>query len=208
MWCDGVKIMNYVGPNMYRIGDDFDEPNMKFGIYKSTWNGSSTTMTSTRVLYYDDIKMGNRYSTYADMVPVPSGTKPSSSTTSTTTTTGLSVTDFKLVNAATESDVMSISNGQTISLSALNLEKVNIRAITSGDVSSVKLEISGQESDSYTDNTAPFALHGDNGYGNYYYGNWYPPALGTYTLKATPYPSNYASGTAGSSKTVTFTFVR
>lgn len=208
MWIDGVKVVNYNGANMYRVDDDFDIPNMKFGIYKSTWNGSGTTSTSSRVLYYDDIKMGNQYATYADMVPSPSGTKPTSSTTSTTTTTaGLSVTDFKLVNAATESDVQSIVNGQTISLSALNLSKANIRAITSGDAGSVKLELSGQQSDFYIDNKAPFALHGDNGYGNYYYGNWYPPATGTYTLKATPYSSDNASGTVGSAKTITFTIV-
>lgn len=208
MWCDGEKIMNYSGPNMYKVNDDFDVPNMKFGIYKSTWNGSGTTMTSTRVLYYDDIKLGNQYASYDDMVPRPSGTKPSSSTSGSTSTSGLSVTDFKLVNSATEDDVQSISNGQIISLSALDLKKANIRAVTSGDVSSVKMELSGEQNKTYTDNSAPFALHGDNGDGNFYYGNWYPPELGTYTLKAIPYPSNNASGTAGTSRTITFTIVR
>ncbi|WP_205509539.1 polysaccharide lyase [Longitalea arenae] len=207
LWCDGTKVMHYVGANMYKVGDDFDVPNMKFGIYKSTWNGSGTSSTSTRVLYYDDIKLGNQYATYEDMVPEPSGIKPSSSS-SGSTTSGLSVTDFKLVNAATERDVMSITNGQTISLSALDLDKVNIRAVTSSDAGSVKLELSGQQSDYYIDNSAPFALHGDDGDGNFYYGNWNPPALGTYTLKATPYSSDKASGTAGTAKTITFTFVR
>ncbi|WP_207513896.1 polysaccharide lyase [Longitalea luteola] len=207
MWIDGEKVMHYVGANMYKVGDDFDIPNMKFGIYKSTWNGSGTSSTSSRVLYYDDIKMGNQYATYDDMEPTPSGTKPSSSS-SGSTTTGMSVTDFKLVNSATEDDVQSISNGQTIDLSALDLEKVNIRAVTSGEVGSVKLELSGQQSDSYTDNRSPFALHGDDGYGNFYYGNWNPPPVGTYTLKATPYSSDNASGTAGASRTITFTIVR
>jgi hypothetical protein len=51
-------------------------------------------------------------------------------------------------------------------------------------------------------------LHGDDGSGNFFYGNWNPPALGIYTLKATPYSSNDAGGTAGTSKTITFTIVK
>jgi len=64
--------------------------------------------------------------------------------------------------------------------------------------------LSGAQSKTSTDAAAPFALMGDDGNGNYYFGNWCPPALGTYTLKATPYDSK---GVAGVSKTITFTFV-
>jgi hypothetical protein len=103
---------------------------------------------------------------------------------------------------------MSITNGQTISLSALNLEKANIRAVLSQDAGSVKFALSGLQSKTYTDNAAPYALHGDSGSGNFYYGNWGPPALGTYTLTATPYTSDDASGTTGAAKTITFTFVK
>jgi hypothetical protein len=221
IWRDGSKILNKTGPNAYKIEGDIENPNMKLGVYKSNWNGSGTTSTNIRVLHFDDIKIGNENATYADMVPTPNGTIPTAPTdttkttttttttpTTTTTTTGLSVTDFKLVNSETEKDVLSIVNGQTISLSALKLSKVNIRAITSADAGSVKLVLSGKQSKSFTDNSAPFALHGDNGSGNFYYGNWNPPALGIYTLKATPYTKDGAQGTAGTAKTITFTIVK
>jgi hypothetical protein len=206
LWRNGVKIMNRYGANMYKLEDDDDHyPSLKLGIYKSAWNGSSTTETSLRVVYYDDIKIGNEYATYEDMVPVPNDPPPAGST---STTSGLSITDFKLVDAATEKDVMSISDGQTISLSELDLYKVNIRAVPSTDAGSIRFELNGLQTRTYTDNRSPYALHGDNGDGNYYYGNWYPPALGTYTLKATPYTSDNATGSAGAAKTITFTFVK
>jgi hypothetical protein len=216
IWKDGVKIMNRSGANMYKVEGDLHNPNVKMGIYKSQWNGSGTSLTNKRVLILDDIRIGNEYATYADMVPAKNGgttttpTDGTSTSTSTTTspTTGLAVTDFKLVNSATEKDVMSITNGQTISLSALNLEKANIRAVLSQDAGSVKFALSGLQSKTYTDNAAPYALHGDSGSGNFYYGNWGPPALGTYTLTATPYTSDDASGTTGAAKTITFTFVK
>jgi hypothetical protein len=155
------------------------------------------------VVYYDDIKIGNEYATYEDMVPVPNDPPP----TSTSTASDLSITSFKLVNAATEKDVLTITNGQTISLSALGLSKVNIRALTSIDAGSVRFELSGEQTKTYTDNAVPYSLHGDNGYGNFYYGNWYPPETGTYTLKATPYTSDYAKGSVGTAQTIKFTIV-
>jgi|RhiMetdeSRZDD1v2_1073273.scaffolds.fasta_scaffold98383_1 polysaccharide lyase-like protein len=215
IWRDGQKIVDRSGQNMYPVGSTYHMPNWKLGIYKSDWNGSSTTSTNLRVLYFDDIKMGNEYATYNDMVPVPTATTttttttPTSTTPTTTTTSGQSVVSFNLVNAETEKDVLTITDGQTISLSALKLSKVNIRAVTStSEPGSVKFQLSGQQSKTYTDDKAPFALHGDNGSGNFFYGNWDPPAPGTYTLKATPYTADNASGTTGASKTITFTITK
>lgn len=214
IWRDGVKIMNRSGANMYAVTGDFHNPKLKLGIYKSDWNGSGTTQSTQRVLYFDDIKIGNEYATYNDMVPVANDnlvTTPTDNTSTTTppATSGQSSMSFNLVNAETEKDVLTITNGQTISLSALRLAKVNIRAvISSTEPGSVKFSLSGPQSKNYTDNKAPFALHGDNGSGNFYYGSWDPPAVGTYTLKATPYSSDNASGTAGTSTTITFTITK
>ncbi len=72
--------MNRSGANMYKVDGDMHNPNVKMGIYKSDWNGSGTTATNIRVLYLDDIKIGNENATYADMVPTKNGT-----TTTTTT---------------------------------------------------------------------------------------------------------------------------
>jgi hypothetical protein len=219
IWKDDVKILNRAGANMYKVEGDLHNPSVKMGIYKSDWNGSGTTATNIRVLYLDDIKIGNENATYADMVPTKNGTTTTTTTTTTTpppattttttqttttTTTTLSVTDFKLVNAETEKDVVSIANGATISLSALKVSKANIRAVVSSGVKSVKFELSGKQSKTSTDDAAPFALHGDNGTGNFFYGNWAPPALGTYTLKVTP----SAGTTTGAVKTITFTIVK
>jgi hypothetical protein len=185
-------------------------------VYKSDWNGSSTTSTNLRVLYMDDIKYGNGTATYDLMAPsgktgstTPTNpttpSDPGNTTPPTTPSNGLSVASFSLVNSSTEKEVATISNGQSISLSSLSLAKANIRAVTSGTIANVKFELSGKQSQTSTDAAAPYALQGDDGKGNYYYGNWAPPALGTYTLKATPYDSK---GVAGTAKTITFTFVK
>jgi hypothetical protein len=221
LWIDGQKVFTKSGANAYPVGSTYHMPNMKLGVYKSNWNGSGTTDTKIRVLYFDDIKIGNENATYNDMVPTGSGstttptTDPTTTTpttdptTTTPTTSGQSVVSLILVNSATEKDVLTISNGQTISLSALGLTKCNIRATTNpSTLGSVKFELSGTQSKTSYDNKAPYALHGDDGSGNFFYGNWNPPALGTYTLKATPYTDDDLKGTVGTSKTITFTITK
>jgi len=211
IWKDGQKIVTRKGASMYALTGDFHLPNWKMGVYKSDWNGTKTTSTNLRVLYFDDIKYGKATATYEEMLPVGKGgsttpTDPGNTTPPTTTpTNGLSVGSFTLVNSATEKEVLTIANGQTISLSALSLKTANIRAITAGTIANVKFELSGAQSKTSTDAAAPYALHGDDGNGNYFYGNWNPPALGTYTLKATPYDSK---GVAGTAKTITFTIAK
>ena len=215
IWRDGVKIMDRSGQNMYSLslGSDYHLPQWKVGVYKSDWNDSKTTSTNLRVLYMDDIKYGNGTATYELMAPsgktgstTPTNPgDPGNTTPPTTPSNGLSVASFSLVNSATEKEVATISSGSTISLSSLSLTKANIRAVTSGTIANVKFELSGKQSLTATDAAAPYALQGDDGKGNYFYGNWAPPALGTYTLKATPYDSK---GVAGTAKTITFTFVK
>lgn len=135
--------------------------------------------------------------------------KEGASTPDTTTPpppTGAKVESFTLVNSATEGDVVTITDGAVLNLAALGVKKANIRANTSpSSVGSVKFELSGTQTRTYTDSEAPYALHGDDGSGNYYYGNWNPPALGTYTLKATPYSGAKGTGEAGIPLTITFT---
>lgn len=197
MWIDGVKVLNKTGANMYTVTGSYHNPNWKIGVYKSDWNGSGTTNTNIRVLYFDDIKMGDEDATYADMAP---------------TCNAFEVTGFNLVNSATESEVRSINNNDTMSISALGFNKMNITAITS-HVSpwshKVRFELTGQESKTYTDNAFPYALHGDDGNGNFYYSGggitWNPPATGTYTLKAIPITTSGSD--TGIVKTINFTFI-
>jgi hypothetical protein len=225
LWIDGQKVFTKSGANAYPVGSTYHMPNMKLGIYKSNWNGSETTQTNLRVLYFDDIRIGNENATYNDMVPSggstttpttttptttePTTTTPTTTPTPTTGTSGQSVVSLVLVNSATEKDVMTINDGQTISLSALGIYKCNIRAVTNpSTLGSVKFELSGTQSKNSYDNKAPYALHGDDGNGNFYYGNWNPPATGTYTLKATPYTDDDLKGTVGTAKTITFTIAK
>ncbi|MFD2069545.1 polysaccharide lyase, partial [Pontibacter silvestris] len=67
IWQNGVKVVSYAGANSY--DSSFDSPRWKVGIYKSDWNYSKTTDTKKRVLYYDEIRMGNENATLADMMP-------------------------------------------------------------------------------------------------------------------------------------------
>lgn len=70
IWKDGKPFFTYKGPNMYKVGGDIKNPNWKLGIYKSTWNSTAKTKTTKRVLYFDEIKMGNEKVTYNEMAPV------------------------------------------------------------------------------------------------------------------------------------------
>ena len=69
IWRDGKPVFTYKGQNMYKVTGDIKNPNWKLGIYKSTWNGTQTTRTKKRVLYFDDIKMGSERATLQDMIP-------------------------------------------------------------------------------------------------------------------------------------------
>jgi hypothetical protein len=215
LWLNGQKVVSRTGINMYELSSGtYYSPKWKLGVYKSEWNGTNTSLTNKRVLFYDDVRLGNENATLAEMTPtanggttptVPAPTEPTSPTSPTSPSTGSPITSFTLVSAHTEKDIQTITEGATINLSTIDVDKLNIRANTSGTVGSVKFELSGTQTKTYMDSNIPFALHGDDGGGNYYFGNWYPPALGTYTLKATPYSGASGSGTAGTPYTISFT---
>ncbi|RZK45791.1 MAG: hypothetical protein EOO94_03765, partial [Pedobacter sp.] len=210
LWIDGKKVVSRNGSNMYKPGvePNMTNPEWKVGIYKSGWNGTQTSLTSKRVLYYDDIKVGSENATYSEMLPgsdgtttVPTPTPPPTPTTPTSPvpttptvptvptipTTPSAVTSFTLVSAHTEKDIRTITEGLAISLATIDVDKLNIRANIAAGYQSVKFELSGMKTKSFIDSNFPYSLHGDDGASNYYFDTWNPPALGKYTLKATPY---------------------
>jgi len=70
VWKDGAKVYSFRGATMY-AGTDAGAY-MRTGIYKWPWNpGSKTYVSSTtkRVVYIDDVRIGNQYATYADVAP-------------------------------------------------------------------------------------------------------------------------------------------
>lgn len=220
VWISGKKVLNRTGKNMYPLSS-FSKPRWKVGIYKWKWNGDLTTDTKKRVLYFDDIKLGDQNATLANMTggtttstttttttePTPTITEPTPTTTEptttgTTTSTSGGIQSFTLVNASQDVDVMNFADGATLNLSAIGVYKFNVRANTASSVSTVKFELSGTQSRTYSDTKAPFAVQGDDGNRNYYFGKWtLPTAAGSYTLKATP----YVDGKAGAPTTIRFT---
>ncbi len=114
------------------------------------------------------------------------------------------VVSFTLVNADTDRDIMTLNSGATLNLASLPTRNLNIRANTStSTIGSVKFVLNGQQSKSLYENGAPYALYGGTAT-NY---NGWVPALGNYTLKATPYSLSSGGGTAGTSLTVSFTVI-
>lgn len=196
IWHNGEKIFTHKGGNSY--DSTYDSPRWKLGIYKSPWNENNTTDVSKRIIYFDEIRMGNENASLAEMTP-RNGSSSYTGSTATTTTTG-KVTSLTLVNADTDQDIMELKEGATINLANLPTKNLNIRANTGSDVSSVNFALSGAQSKNVTENRKPFALAGDDMHGNYY--NW-APAAGSYTLKATP----SVNGSAAAATSVSFTVV-
>ncbi|WP_347158204.1 T9SS type A sorting domain-containing protein [Pontibacter chitinilyticus] len=127
-------------------------------------------------------------------------TEPEPAPAPTPTTDGNS---FTLVNADTDTDIKTLTSGATINLAALPTKHLNIRYNSGSSAGSIVFRLSGAQSKSRTESGAPYALAGDSN-GDYY--SW-TPAVGSYTLKATPYSLKGGSGTAGTTLSVNFTVV-
>ncbi|MDQ4141714.1 MAG: Ig-like domain-containing protein [Bacteroidota bacterium] len=114
---------------------------------------------------------------------------------------GEKVTSFTLINADTEKEIQTISNGAVLKLSSLPTRNLNIRANTyPATVGSVKFVLTGVQKLDQTQTEKPYAVFGDSG------GDYYPwvPTNGSYTLKCTPYSGKAGTGTAGTALTISF----
>jgi len=116
---------------------------------------------------------------------------------------GQEVTDLVLVNADTDADIRSLSDGDVIDLSQQPTTNFSVRAVTDpSSVGSVRFEFAGQ-SNYQTENVVPYALNGDSG-------GDYDPApelgqVGAYTITATPYTESDGGGTAGTARSIDIT---
>jgi len=114
------------------------------------------------------------------------------------------VTKLVLINADTDTAVLDLVDGMTISKAAFaSLKNFSVQAVVSGTVGSVKFGYQGNAS-ARIEGTAPWSLFGDGGTGNYV-GKAF--ALGSYTVSATPYTAANATGTVGAIVTIHFTVV-
>lgn len=64
VWYDGTKVITQKGGNMY---DDV-LPKWKIGLYKSAFK-NGTSDVNKRIIFYDNIRVGNENATYEDMDP-------------------------------------------------------------------------------------------------------------------------------------------
>jgi Polysaccharide lyase/K319L-like, PKD domain/Secretion system C-terminal sorting domain len=75
IWRNGAEVVNYSGPLGY---DNSGYPYVKFGIYKWPWS-SGPSEVSSRVAYYDDIKIAGPSGSYALVAPPSSTTSTNQS---------------------------------------------------------------------------------------------------------------------------------
>lgn len=139
----------------------------------------------------------------------PTGQGPAESSTSGGTSggggSGEAVDTFTLINADTDLPLAGFDpllDGAVLNLGTLPTRNLSIRANTvPSTVGSVRFAYDGN-SNYRTENVSPYAIAGDDPQGNY---NPWTPAVGPHTLTATPYSGSNASGTAGTSQTISFT---
>lgn len=197
IWKNGSKMHTIKGPNM-RQG--YPLPTLKVGIYKWTWSRQKTN-TDRRIIYFDNVRIGNGEASLSDFISsrVPSvGSGATNGGVQSGSGSGIDlITGFNLIQANIDKDLGPISNGEVISS---RTKKLSIRANTSpGFNGEVQFRLTGAGSHSYVDSDVPFALFGDNGRGDYFFGAGL--SRGSYTLEATPYSGGEKAG-----KTVTIKF--
>jgi hypothetical protein len=113
--------------------------------------------------------------------------------------TGPAVQSFTLINAATDKIIRTLHNGEIIDFSSIGTNQITIVA-EAANTTSMRWALSGAQTLSRIERSAPFALNGNSGTD---FHSW-TPAVGSYTLKAVPYSGPDATGTAGTSLTISF----
>jgi hypothetical protein len=111
------------------------------------------------------------------------------------------VTSFTLVNATTDQDIGPLNNGDVINLAFTGPISVRANVCSEANIESVKFQLNGND---YKKENIPFyTIAGDNN-GNYNPWNIQP---GVYTITAIPYSGDNATGTVGTSLSVTITII-
>lgn len=202
IWQNGRKIHEIKGPNM-RSG--FPRPQLKVGIYKWVWSRGESTGTTRRVLYFDDIRIGNENTVLSEISNFANSPNPGSNITAPQQPNGNGgsgssllpeISSFSLIAADVDRELGVITSENSF---RVNNNKLSIQAnIDENFKGHIKFELSGEYSYESTDRVAPFALFRDDGKGNYYFGNGLGP--GSYTVKATPIDGEIV----GKSKTISF----
>ncbi len=112
----------------------------------------------------------------------------------------MQVSSFTLVNAASNADAGELNYGDSVSL-ADGPFNVKANLCENSGAKSVRFRLNGREY--RIENSAPYAIAGDNPAGDY---NKWNVSPGTYTITAIPYSGSNGSGTAGVSRSIRVTF--
>ncbi|MDF0716104.1 DUF5011 domain-containing protein, partial [Muricauda sp. 334s03] len=115
----------------------------------------------------------------------------------------LSVTSFNLIDADSDNIIQVLSDGDVINMAALASSNLDIQAITTNDVGSVRLELSGTMAATRTESYAPYALFGDVS-GNYHGATF---TTGTYLITGVPYSAPGLGGDQGTTLSLSFSIV-
>lgn len=191
VWKNGIKVINYKGPNSY---NDKYFPYFKAGIYKRKWY-----KISKRVVYLDEVRVGNKKATYKDVAPSgstiinPTSEKPNKN----------KKLSLSLINANSDLLIKTMANGTTLDLASLPTHNLNIKASTSASVGSIIFRLTGPENKRTVESEAPYCLFRDR---NGDFQSWIPKA-GSYSLTATPYSKAKGGGKAGTPVTINFKVV-
>ncbi|MDQ3290874.1 MAG: CotH kinase family protein, partial [Bacteroidota bacterium] len=165
-------------------------------------SGTNVTLTATPASGYKFSSWSGAASGTANPITVSMTSNKSVTATFTTTSGQQQVVSFTLINASTDQPIRDLVPGDVINIATV--KNLNIRANTNpATVGSVKFVLTGKQTKNSTEGSAPYALFGDN---NSNYNSW-TPAVGNYTLKATPYSSSGGGGTAGTPLTISFSVV-
>jgi len=116
----------------------------------------------------------------------------------------MAVTSFTLISAESDGELFELTDGIQISINDIPSLFLDIRANTTSDVGSVRLELSGQQSTARTESRVPYALFRDLPIGDYIGNNF---DFGTYTVTAIPYSADNLAGEMGLPLSITFEIV-
>lgn len=116
----------------------------------------------------------------------------------------LLVMEFMLVNADTNEDIFLIEEGMAIDINELPTLHLDVRAITTDDVESVRLSLAGALTTERTESLVPYALFQDLPIGDYKGSDF---VLGAYAVTAVPYSLNSLGGETGTALTINFELV-
>jgi len=117
----------------------------------------------------------------------------------------MKIQSFMVVDPASDEDLYELEEGGVIDLGQLGKHGATIRAIADDDedIGSVRLTLQGPSGQNKVENTAPWALYGQNK-GNFKKGHF---KAGDYVLVAKPYALAKARGEQGEELTVRFSVI-